>query len=168
MMVRWETVGILVGHGGLLLGLRCDARNSRLQVEPQAELFWTVQWQSGVLCFESLSTCRCYYCCCSWRLSTKGLLETDPCERQHSFEAGGKNLEEWKRTALRLGHPADSLTKGIPWVCGEWGWGDLRTLSGCAPEWLYLFPREDCRGQLWLSCHLQFTWCDTRWNVEGP
>ncbi len=30
MVVQWETVGLLVGHGDLLLGLRCDARDSRV------------------------------------------------------------------------------------------------------------------------------------------
>ncbi len=30
-MVRWETVGLLVGHGCLLLGLRCDVRTSCLR-----------------------------------------------------------------------------------------------------------------------------------------
>ncbi len=32
-MIRWETVGLLVGHGGLLLGLRCDAWDARLHSE---------------------------------------------------------------------------------------------------------------------------------------
>ncbi len=32
-MVHWETMGLLVGHGGLLLGLRCDARDPRLYLE---------------------------------------------------------------------------------------------------------------------------------------
>ncbi len=29
-VIRWETVGLLVGLGGLLLGLGCNARDSRL------------------------------------------------------------------------------------------------------------------------------------------
>ncbi len=32
-MIRWETMGLLVGHGGLLLDLRCDAWDSRLYSE---------------------------------------------------------------------------------------------------------------------------------------
>ncbi len=32
-MIRWETIGLLVGHGGLLLGLRCDARDTRIHSE---------------------------------------------------------------------------------------------------------------------------------------
>ncbi len=32
-MIRWETMGLLVGHDGLLLGLRCDARGSHLYSE---------------------------------------------------------------------------------------------------------------------------------------
>ncbi len=32
-MVHWETMGLPVGHGGLLLGLRCDTRDSRLYPE---------------------------------------------------------------------------------------------------------------------------------------
>ncbi len=32
-MIRWETIGLLVGHSGLMLGLRCDARDSRLHSE---------------------------------------------------------------------------------------------------------------------------------------
>ncbi len=32
-VIRWETVGLLVGHGSLLLGLRCNARGSRLYPE---------------------------------------------------------------------------------------------------------------------------------------
>ncbi len=32
-VVRWETTGLLVGHGSLLLGLRCNARDSRLYLE---------------------------------------------------------------------------------------------------------------------------------------
>ncbi len=29
-MIHWETMGLLVGHGSLMLGLRCNARDSRL------------------------------------------------------------------------------------------------------------------------------------------
>ncbi len=32
-VIRWETVGLLVGHGSLLPGLRCNARDSRLYPE---------------------------------------------------------------------------------------------------------------------------------------
>ncbi len=32
-IVHWETMDVLVGRGGLLLGLRCDARDSRLYPE---------------------------------------------------------------------------------------------------------------------------------------
>ncbi len=32
-MIRWETMGLLVGPGSLLLGLRCNARDSRLYPE---------------------------------------------------------------------------------------------------------------------------------------
>ncbi len=32
-MIRWETMGLLVVHGGLLLDLRCDAWDSRLYPE---------------------------------------------------------------------------------------------------------------------------------------
>ncbi len=32
-MIRWETMGLLVGHDGLLLGLGCDARASHLYSE---------------------------------------------------------------------------------------------------------------------------------------
>ncbi len=32
-MVHWETMGVLVSNSGLLLGLRCDARDPRLYPE---------------------------------------------------------------------------------------------------------------------------------------
>ncbi len=32
-VVRWESIGLLVGHGSLLLNLRCNARDSRLYPE---------------------------------------------------------------------------------------------------------------------------------------
>ncbi len=32
-MISWETMGLLVVHGSLLLGLRCNARDSRLYPE---------------------------------------------------------------------------------------------------------------------------------------
>ncbi len=32
-MIPWETMGLLVGHGGLLLGLRCDDRDAFLYSE---------------------------------------------------------------------------------------------------------------------------------------
>ncbi len=32
-VIRWETMGLLVGHDSLLLGLRCNARDSRLYPE---------------------------------------------------------------------------------------------------------------------------------------
>ncbi len=32
-MIRWETMGLLEGHDGLLLGLRCDVRDPRLHSE---------------------------------------------------------------------------------------------------------------------------------------
>ncbi len=32
-MVHWEEMGLLVGHGSFLLGLRCDARDPRLYPE---------------------------------------------------------------------------------------------------------------------------------------
>ncbi len=33
------------------------------------------------------------------RLVAKGLPEGDPCERQHPFRVGRKDLEEWRRTS---------------------------------------------------------------------
>ncbi len=32
-IIRWETMDLLLYHGGLLLGLRCNARDSRLHSE---------------------------------------------------------------------------------------------------------------------------------------
>ncbi len=32
-MIRWETMGLLVGHGSFLSGLRCNARDSHLYLE---------------------------------------------------------------------------------------------------------------------------------------
>ncbi len=32
-LAHWKTIGLLVGHSGLLLGLRCDARYSRFYPE---------------------------------------------------------------------------------------------------------------------------------------
>ncbi len=44
------------------------------------------------------SGCCCCFCCFGG-FSAKDLPEGDPCERQHSFRVGGKDLEGWRRTS---------------------------------------------------------------------
>ncbi len=67
-------------------------------------------------------------------MSAKGLPEGDPCEREHPFGVGSKDLEGWRRTSKGVLssciEPGASLqpvfdclrllfAKGTQWVCGR-------------------------------------------------